>query len=45
MRYDEFTENYRASLADLDRALAEVCDVVIELCAGTVIFHKGGLPE
>ena len=45
MRYDEFTENYRASLASLDRALAEVCDTVIELCAGNVIFHKGGLPE
>ncbi len=45
MRYDDFTENYRASLASLDRALAEVCDVVIELCAGNVIFHKRGLPE
>ena len=45
IRYDEFTENYRASLAALDCALAEVCDVVIELCAGNVIFHKGGLPE
>ena len=45
MRYDEFTENYRAFLASLDCALAEVCDVVIELCAGNVIFHKGGLPE
>ena len=45
IRYDEFTENYRASLASLDCALAEVCDVVIELCAGNVIFHKGGLPE
>lgn len=45
MRYDEFTENYRASLAALDCALAEVCDVVIELCAGNVIFHKGGIPE
>ena len=45
MRYDEFTENYRASLASLDCALAEVCDVVIELCAGNVIFHKGGIPE
>ena len=44
IRYDEFTENYRASLASLDRALAEVCDTVIELCAGNVIFHKGGLP-
>ena len=42
MRYDEFTEHYRASLAALDCALAEVCDLVIELCAGNVIFHKGG---
>ena len=42
-RYDAFTENYRASLARIDRALAGVCDVVIELCAGNVIFHKGGI--
>lgn len=41
MRYDAFTENYRASLATLDCALANVCDVVIELCAGNIIFHKG----
>ncbi|MBQ8509468.1 MAG: bifunctional adenosylcobinamide kinase/adenosylcobinamide-phosphate guanylyltransferase [Clostridia bacterium] len=45
IRYDSFTENYRAALASLDRALAEVCETVIELCAGNVIFHKGGLPE
>lgn len=45
IRYDSFTENYRAALASLDRALAEVCGTVIELCAGNVIFHKGGLPE
>jgi len=43
MRYDAFTENYRSSLASLDCTLAEVCDVVIELCAGNVIFYKGGL--
>ena len=43
MRYDSFTENYRAALASLDCALAEACDTVIELCAGTVIFHKGEL--
>ena len=42
-RYGELTENYRASLAQIDRALAEACDTVIELCAGNVIFHKGGL--
>ncbi len=41
-RYDDFTEQYRASLASLDRALAQVCDCVIELCAGNAIFHKGG---
>ena len=44
IRYDEFTENYRAVLASLDRALAEACDTVIELCAANRIFHKGGLP-
>ena len=42
-RYDAFTENYRASLALLDRALAGICDTVIELCAGNLIFHKGGI--
>ena len=45
MRYDAFTENYRASLASLDRALAAACDVVIELCAGIAIVHKGALPK
>ena len=43
LRYDAFTENYRASLAMLDRALAQACDTVIELSAGNVIFHKGGI--
>lgn len=42
-RYDEFTQEYRASLASIDRALAKECDVVIELCAGNIIFHKGRL--
>lgn len=42
-RYDDFTENYRRSLATLDRAMAAVCDTVIELCAGNVICHKGGI--
>ena len=44
-RYDAFTEEYRKNLALLDRALAAVCDTVIELCAGNVITHKGGLPR
>jgi adenosylcobinamide kinase/adenosylcobinamide-phosphate guanylyltransferase len=42
IRYDDVTERYRASLAEIDRALAAVCDTVIELCAGNMIFHKGG---
>ena len=42
-RYDAFTEHFRASLAALDRTLAAACDTVIELCAGNVIFHKGGI--
>lgn len=41
-RYDAVTEGYRRTLAALNRALAAVCDTVIELCAGTMIFHKGG---
>ncbi len=45
-RYDEFTENYRRSLASVDAALAEVCDMVIELCAGNVVYHKrADLPD
>ena len=43
-RYDEFTEEYRSSLASIDRALAERCDTVIEVCAGNLIVHKGILP-
>ena len=39
-RYDEFTENYRRSLASVDAALAKVCGTVIELCAGNVVYHK-----
>ncbi|MBO4325972.1 MAG: bifunctional adenosylcobinamide kinase/adenosylcobinamide-phosphate guanylyltransferase [Clostridia bacterium] len=43
IRYDALTEQYRETLALLDRALAEVCDTVIEMCAGNLIFHKGGI--
>lgn len=42
-RYSETTEAYRKCLADADRRLAKACDVVIEVSAGQVIFHKGGL--
>ena len=44
-RYDEITELYRASLARADRACAAACDTVIEMTAGQMIIHKGGLPE
>ncbi len=41
IRYDCFTEKYRADLALIDRSLASACDTVLELCAGNVIVHKG----
>lgn len=41
IRYDAFTEKYRADLAMIDRALASVCDTVLELCAGNILVHKG----
>lgn len=44
-RYDDTTEAYRKCLANIDRRLAQVCDTVIEVSAGQLIFHKGGLPE
>ena len=43
-RYDESTECYRKSLAKIDRLLAQLSDTVIEVSAGQLIFHKGGLP-
>ena len=43
-RYDEGTECYRKSLAKIDRLLAQISDTVIEVSAGQLIFHKGGLP-
>lgn len=42
-RYDESTECYRRCLARIDRLLAQVSDTVIEVSAGQLIFHKGGL--
>ena len=40
-RYDETTEVYRKSLAEIDRRLAAISDVVLEMSAGNVIVHKG----
>lgn len=44
VRYDAITEQYRRSLARIDRALAEESDVVVEVTAGQRILHKGALP-
>lgn len=41
VKYDAFTEQYRADLAAVDRALAAACDTVLELCAGNIFVHKG----
>ena len=40
--YSETTEQYRKRLADTDRALANLCDVVMEVMAGCPIIYKGG---
>ena len=40
-RYDQVTEIYRRALAEIDRQLAAVSDVVLELSGGNVIVHKG----
>ena len=42
--YDGSTEVFRKTLARIDRALAAVCDVVIEAAAGNFTIHKGELP-
>ena len=39
--YDPLTENYRRSLAELDRAAAENCDIVLEAVHTSIIVHKG----
>jgi len=39
--YDPLTEAFRRSLAQLDRMLAQICDAVVEICAGQPIIHKG----
>lgn len=42
--FDETTELYRRGLAAIDCTLARMCDVVIEVSANHLIFHKGQLP-
>lgn len=43
--FDALTEQYRRDLAAIHRTLADACETVVELCADTVIIHKGELPE
>lgn len=44
MHYDEYTEEYRRSLALCDRTLAALCDTAAEVCIGQQILYKGKLP-
>ena len=39
--FDPLTEEYRKSLAALDRFTANRCDIVLEVCYTNIIFHKG----
>jgi len=39
--YEPLTEEYRKSLAALDRLAAERCDVVLEAAYTQIIIHKG----
>lgn len=42
--FDEWTQNYRRSLAGVDAALARVCDNVLEAASGCLICYKGVNP-
>ena len=39
--FDAYTDEFRRGLAFIERQCAQACDVVIELCAGQVVVHKG----
>ncbi len=41
--YDEYTENYRQSLAHLDKTIAKHCDTVLEVSYGNIFLYKGEL--
>lgn len=43
-RYDEVTLAFQKCLAEIDRKIAAIADVVIELSAGNLIVHKGVIP-
>ncbi len=39
--YDEQTEHFRKNLGELHKFCAKKCDIVLEVCSGNKIFHKG----
>jgi len=39
--YDGLTEEYRKSLAQIDKTAAKNCDIVLECAYANIIFHKG----
>ena len=39
--YESLTEKYRKSLAEVDRAVALNCDVVLEAAYANIVVHKG----
>lgn len=43
-QYSVFTEEYREGLARCDKALAQICDAVCEVCTGCITMYKGELP-
>ena len=43
LSYDELTEEYRKGLAHIDKTLARCFSTVLEICGGTVFYHKGEL--
>jgi len=40
-QYDQWSEAYRRGLAQLDRVCVRQCQVVLEVCGGIVVAHKG----
>lgn len=40
-QFDDYTENYRKALAMIDRRLTEVCETVVEVTYGQILYHKG----
>ena len=41
MHFDPLVDDYRRFLAQIDRAVAEKCDVVLEAVYANIIAHKG----